>query len=234
MTDTPPSSDLADPLVAAAAQSLFGDRLPLAQQFALRLAGAGVERGLLGPREVPRLWQRHLINCAAVAALLPRDARVVDVGSGAGLPGLVLAVLRPDLQVDLVEPMLRRATFLTETVEELGLHAGVTVHRGRAEDPATQSALGGARWVTARAVAPLDRLVTVCLPLLRIDGELLALKGAAAPAEVAAQAGRVRAAGGSTPEIMNVENGAGLSTTVVVRVRRVGQPSQGRRKRRGN
>lgn len=175
---TPPPAPPPD-----AARALFGDRLPLAVDYAQLLATDGVVRGLIGPREIPRLWSRHLLNCAFVADLLPPDARVVDIGSGAGLPGIPLALRRPDLSVVLVEPLLRRATFLDEAVDRLGLARSVTVLRARAED--ARAALGPVEWMTARAVAPLDRLVTWCGPLLAPGGRLLALKGARAEAEVA-------------------------------------------------
>ncbi|WP_375490639.1 16S rRNA (guanine(527)-N(7))-methyltransferase RsmG [uncultured Jatrophihabitans sp.] len=192
MSGSQVDTELADPHVASAAAAVFGARRDIAIRFADQLADAGVVRGLLGPREVPRLWTRHLLNCAALSAYLPVNARVVDVGSGAGLPGLVLAIARADLQVDLVEPMLRRTTFLQETIGLLGLTGRVRVHRGRAEEAQIRSSVGGAEWVTARAVAPLDRLVTWCLPLLADGGRLLALKGQSAPDEAAALTSQVR------------------------------------------
>jgi 16S rRNA (guanine527-N7)-methyltransferase len=153
----------------------------VAERYAAWLAGAGVERGLLGPREADRLWDRHLLNCAVVGVLLAPGDRVVDVGSGAGLPGIPLALARPDCTVVLLEPLARRAAFLDEVVADLGLAPRVTVVRGRAEDHA-----GTYDVVTARAVAPLERLAGWCLPLLRPGGRLLAIKGARAAAEVAA------------------------------------------------
>lgn len=151
------------------------------------LAGPGVERGLIGPREVPRLWTRHVLNCAVVAdpatGLVPQDSTVGDVGSGAGLPGLVWAIARPDVRMVLVEPLLRRSTFLQETVESLGLQDQVTVWRGRAEDAA--GSIPALDVVTARAVAPLPRLLGWTIPLLRPGGRLIALKGESAAAEVA-------------------------------------------------
>jgi len=174
------------PAPPAAAEQVFGAGLDLAVRYGELLASAGVVRGLIGPREVPRLWDRHLLNCAVVTELVPSGARVVDVGTGAGLPGLAMACRRPDLRVDLVESLARRVAFLTEAVDELGLAEQVRVVHGRAEDAAVRSAVGEADWVTARAVAPLDRLVRWCLPLLRTGGKLLAMKGAQADAEVAA------------------------------------------------
>lgn len=185
-----------------AARSVFGSRLALAESYARLLAGAGVERGLVGPREPGRIWDRHLLNCAALTPLLPAGARVVDVGSGAGLPGLVLAVRRPDLYVDLVESLRRRTDFLGEVVDELGLGERVRVVRGRVEDPEVVAAVGDADWVTARAVAPLDRLVAWCLPLLRPGGSLLALKGERAKDELAEHASTIRRHGGTHARVV--------------------------------
>jgi 16S rRNA (guanine527-N7)-methyltransferase len=153
------------------------------------LAGPGIDRGLIGPREAERLWDRHILNCAVVAepslGLIPEGTTVADVGSGAGLPGLVWAIARPDIQCILVEPLLRRATFLTEALEVLDLGVRVRVERGRAED------LVRTGWVpvgvaTARAVAPLTKLASWTLPLLAPGGVLLALKGASAQEEIEA------------------------------------------------
>jgi 16S rRNA (guanine527-N7)-methyltransferase len=197
-----------------AAGMLFGHRLPLAERFAAHLAGSGVERGLIGPREAERVWTRHLLNCAVVADLVPPRARLVDVGSGAGLPGLALAVARPDLEVVLVEPLARRCGWLEEVVADLGL--AVEVRRGRVEDVGRP---GEADVVTARAVAPLDRLVRWCLPLLRPDGELLAIKGRTAADEVRRTAAAVRRAGGTDPDVVSCGTGALAGVTTVVRVR---------------
>ncbi|HEX6337520.1 MAG TPA: 16S rRNA (guanine(527)-N(7))-methyltransferase RsmG [Jiangellaceae bacterium] len=164
-----------------AAVEYFGDRLPAVEHYAEILAGRGIAQGLLGPREVPRLWDRHLLNCAVVQDAVPREAALVDVGSGAGLPGVVLAVVRPDLAVTLVEPLLRRSVFLRDVVAELRL-PNVQVVRSRAED------LHGklvADVVTARAVAPLDRLARWTLALLRPGGLLVALKGSSVRDELA-------------------------------------------------
>ena len=166
------------------AAELFGTRLPLARRFAALLARDGVARGLIGPREAGRIWSRHLSNCAVVTDLIPSSDRVVDVGSGAGLPGLVIAIRRPDLPVQLVEPMQRRVDFLVDAVAELGLSDQVQVIRGRAEDVDVIRAVGAAPVVTARAVAPLDRLVAWCLPLLEPAGRLVLLKGRSAADEV--------------------------------------------------
>ena len=189
----------APPPLAAA---VFGDRLEVAARYASWLAGAGVERGLLGPRETARLWDRHLLNCAVVGALIPAGAVVVDIGSGAGLPGVPLAIARPDLTVVLVESMLRRTTFLSEVVDDLGL-AGVSVHRARAEDLAAPSPRQTARAelsqladvVTARAVAPIDKLARWALPLAKPEGVVLALKGSGAAEEVSSAWPSLRASG---------------------------------------
>lgn len=165
-----------------AASVVFGDRLVIAEQYAAALAGAGVERGLLGPREVDRIWDRHVLNSAAIGELFEPGERVIDVGSGAGLPGIPLAIARPDLAVTLVEPLLRRSEFLYEVIAELGLE--VAVVRGRAEEPAVRRAAGDADAVVSRAVASLDKLARWCLPLAREGGRMLALKGEQAAAEI--------------------------------------------------
>jgi 16S rRNA (guanine527-N7)-methyltransferase len=199
-----------------AAAVLFGERLDLARRYAAHLVGSGVERGLLGPREAPRVWERHVLNCAVVAELVPDGARLVDVGSGAGLPGIPLALARPDISVVLVEPLARRVDWLREVVEDL--HLPVRVERGRAEENGVRARWEGADVVTARAVAPLARLAGWALPLLRPAGSLLALKGASAADEVARETAAVRRLGGDDPRV--VRCGVGLvdppATVVVV------------------
>ena len=193
--------------------------MPLAQAFAELLVTDGVVRGLIGPREAPRIWERHLINCAVLGEMIQTGASVVDVGSGAGLPGIVLAVARPDLTITLVEPLARRTAFLSEAVTALGLDATVTVVRGRAEDLAGEPPFA-ADVVTARAVAPLDRLAGWCLPLAAIGGRLLALKGSSAADEVAEHRTEIARLGGSDPVVTLC--GEGLidpPTTVVAIVR---------------
>jgi 16S rRNA (guanine527-N7)-methyltransferase len=200
---------------AAAAHAVFGDRYALAERFVGLLAGPGASRGLIGPREVDRLWERHLLNSAVLGELIAEGGRVLDVGSGAGLPGIPLALARPDLAIVLLEPMARRVAWLQEIVAELGL--AVSVHRGRAEDPGVRDELGGKDVVTARAVAPLGRLASWSLPLVASGGRLLAIKGVTAHEEAARDAIAVRAAGGGMAEI--VQCGATIvrpPTTVVV------------------
>ena len=177
----PPGPGTPVPAPPAEAVAVFGAALPTAERYAQLLAGPGVTRGLLGPREVPRLWSRHLLNSAAIVDLVPRPATLIDLGSGAGLPGIVLALLLPDVTVTLVERMQRRSIFLTECVAELGL-GNVRVCQATAEELAGKVA---ADVVTARAVAPLDRLAGLAAGLVRPGGLILAIKGATADAEVA-------------------------------------------------
>lgn len=158
-----------------AAATIFGPRIDLARRYAELLAGPGVERGLLGPREVDRIWDRHLLNSAAVAELLEPGERVIDIGSGAGLPGIPLALARPDIDVVLLEPLLRRSEFLSEVVEQLGL--AVEVVRGRAEELWVRHQFGERDAAVSRAVAPLDKLAKWSMPLLRQGGRMLAIKG---------------------------------------------------------
>ena len=201
---------------SAAIDAVFGDRRPVAEAYVAWLADQGVVRGLIGPREVPRLWERHVLNCAVVAELLPAHAAVRDVGSGAGLPGIPLALARPDLDVELVEPLLRRATFLSETVERLGLER-LRVTRARAEDLTTEPLADA---VTARAVAGLAQLARWCLPLVRPGGSLVALKGARVQAELDAATDELRALGARTWQV--TQHGVDLlaePTTVLTVVR---------------
>ncbi|WP_068259844.1 16S rRNA (guanine(527)-N(7))-methyltransferase RsmG [Janibacter limosus] len=164
------------------AHRFFGGRLPRAEAFVAILADTGVSHGLIGPREVPILWERHVLNCAVIEDAFAADSRVIDVGSGAGLPGIGVAIVRPDLDVHLVEPMLRRTEWLSSTVEQLALD-NVTVHRGRAEEFHDQLS---APYVTARAVARLDKLARWCLPLVERGGSMVAMKGRSAPEELTA------------------------------------------------
>lgn len=150
-------------------------------RFADWLAGAAVERGFIGPREVDRIWDRHISNCAVIEVLIPQNSKVFDIGSGAGLPGLVLAIVRPDITIGLIEPLMRRSEFLTEVATDLGITDRVTVMRGRAEELKGHTA----PIVTARAVAPLGKLLTWSLPLTAKGGQILAIKGSSAATEIA-------------------------------------------------
>src|SRR4051794_32611387 len=231
--------------ILPAAEKVFGERLPAATRFAELLVTDGVVRGLIGPREAPRIWERHLLNCAVIADLIPSGASVVDVGSGAGLPGMVLAVARPDLSVTLVEPLARRTAFLSEAVTALGLER-TTVVRARAEEGVGKLALADvvtapavapldrlARWglpppplrrpaladvVTARAVAPLDRLAGWCLPLTAVGGHLLAMKGASAAAEIAEHAEFLTRLGAGTALVRTCGDDVLAEPTTVVDV----------------
>ncbi|WP_104526080.1 16S rRNA (guanine(527)-N(7))-methyltransferase RsmG [Blastococcus atacamensis] len=203
------------------AEAVFGDALPLALRYVGRLATDGVTRGLIGPREVPRLWERHVLNSAAVAEAVPHGARVVDVGSGAGLPGIPLGLCRPDVTLTLVEPMARRVEFLEEAVADLGeAAASWRVVRGRAEDRSVVSAVGAVDVVTARAVAPLPRLVAWCRGLLRPGAQLVALVGSRALEELPHLLPELHAAGMRDVEPRAVGASLGdAATTVVVMTR---------------
>jgi len=177
MTDAPAPVLEQEP---AAAVALFGDRIELARSFTEDLARRGEELGLIGPLELPRLWTRHILNSALLAPLLEADGRVADVGSGAGLPGLVLAVARPDVSFTLIEPMERRCDWLNSESERLGLE-NVTVLRGRAEDVADEVVVDQ---VTARAVSALSKLIPLTVPLVRSGGQLILMKGARVDEEI--------------------------------------------------
>lgn len=222
-----PADPGAPPETAAA---VFGERLETAQRYAALLGGAGVERGLLGPREVGRIWERHILNSAAVAELLAPGDRIIDIGSGAGLPGVPLAIARPDLEVVLLEPLLRRSEFLSEVVNELGL--AVEVVRGRAEEPAVRGRFGERDAAVSRAVAALDKLTKWSVPLLRPGGRMLAIKGERASEEVE-QFRRVMAASGAA-DVRVVTCGANYlrPPATVVSARR-GQPPHHKSARTG-
>nr|WP_243639228.1 16S rRNA (guanine(527)-N(7))-methyltransferase RsmG [Streptacidiphilus pinicola] len=201
----------------AVASKLFGDRLPLAERYAELLADAGVKRGLIGPREVPRLWERHILNCAVLGEALPErpaPLSLCDVGSGAGLPGIPVALARPDVEITLLEPLLRRTNFLEEVVRELRL-SNVTVVRGRAEEMIGKLQVDV---VTARAVAPLDRLAGWGLPLLRPYGQMLALKGDSAEQEVAEHRAALQKLGAEEWSVEIVGASVVATPTHVVRV----------------
>ncbi|MBC7596473.1 MAG: 16S rRNA (guanine(527)-N(7))-methyltransferase RsmG [Kineosporiaceae bacterium] len=190
------------------AVEVFSLSLSLICSYVKLLSTAGVERGLIGPREVPRIWERHILNSAAVLPRVPAGSTVADVGSGAGLPGLVWAIARPDLSVTLIEPLLRRTVFLEETGVELGL-GNVRVVRARADAVREEFDV-----VTARAVAPLEKLGRWCMPLVRPGGVLLALKGQTAQEEVAAATGILTKLGATTI-VVNTYGNLEIPTTVV-------------------
>jgi 16S rRNA (guanine527-N7)-methyltransferase len=197
--------------------------------YAELLATEGTLRGLIGPREVPRLWDRHLLNCAVLERLIPEESTVADIGTGAGLPGIVLALVRPDLQVSLVEPLLRRTTFLQEAVDELGVD-NATVVRSRAEN------LPRASYdvVTSRAVAPLGKLAGWCLPLCAEGGLMLAMKGSSVEDELDASERELEALGAEVWHIhqLGVDELAQPTTVVsIVAGRAAGGSRHGRRGR---
>lgn len=198
----------------AAAVALFGERLDLAARYVEWLLGDGVVRGLIGPREGSRIWSRHVLNCAVVGSLMPRSARIVDIGSGAGLPGIPLAIVRPDVQVSLVEPLERRTKFLDLVVADLGLD-NVRVVRGRAEDVIGE--VGGADVITSRAVAPLAKLARWSVPLARHGGEVIALKGSSAVEEIARDGGAAGKLGLVNLRAEEVGSGVLDQTTFVIR-----------------
>lgn len=215
-----------EPIDPATLAAVFGEREGLARRFAEHLATSGVERGLIGPREVPRLWTRHVLNCAVLGELVPQGASVVDVGSGAGLPGVAVAIARPDLAITLVEPLERRTVWLEEVVADLGLP--VRVVRARAEEVAGSVR---AQVVTARAVAALDRLAGWTLPLVEAGGQVLAIKGRSAAEELDAARPALRRSGVVAAEVLTC-GGAVLGTpTTVVRLVPGSAPSRPRRRR---
>ena len=202
------------PAEQSAAKKVFGDRFDLAQRYVEHLATSGMERGLLGPREVPRLWSRHVLNCAVVAELIPQDRRVADVGSGAGLPGLCLAIARPDLHLTLIEPLERRVIWLNEVVDDLELD-NVEVIRGRAEQVVDDVR---ADVVTARAVSALSGLVALTIPLLHGHGEVLAIKGRTAEEEIQKAAKTIRRLGGRATTVLTAGGSVLEEPTTVVRI----------------
>lgn len=203
------------PLAPASARGVFSPgRFPLAEAYTHSLATAGVERGLIGPREVPRLWERHLLNCAVVTDAVPEGASVADVGSGAGLPGVVMAIRRPDLRMTLIEPLLRRATYLEEVAGDLGL-TNVRVVRARAEDVDPGN---GFDVVTSRAVAALDKLARWCMPLVAVRGQMLAMKGERAPDEIGAAGKVLRRWSSGSADVVVVGEGVLYPPTTLVRV----------------
>ena len=197
-----------------AAEKIFGDRLPLAKRYVEHLATSGIERGLIGPREVPRLWGRHVLNCAVVEKFIAENASVTDVGSGAGLPGLCLAIARPDLSLTLIEPLERRVIWLDEVIEDLGLK-NVDILRSRAEQAV---GMVDADYVTARAVSALVGLLDITLPILRGQGELLALKGRSAAEEITKARKKLNKYGAREVEILTAGETLLEEPTTVVQV----------------
>ena len=215
----------------SAAQTVFGERIDLARRYVEALATDGVVRGLIGPRESSRLWSRHVLNSAVAGELLSPGQRVVDIGSGAGLPGIPMAISRPDCNFVLVEPLERRTVFLQQVVTELGL-INCRVVRGRADEVVDEC--GDADVVTSRAVAPLERLARWSAPLLRVGGKLLALKGSSAADEIARDGTAVRALGLVDLEVLSTGRGLVDPETIVVRGRRIAAPTRsGKKKSKG-
>lgn len=210
---TGPAPELT-PEESAAATKIFGGHVDLARGFVSHLASSGIERGLLGPREVSRLWGRHVLNCAVVADLMAKDAVVVDVGSGAGLPGVAIAIARPDLMVHLVEPLERRVTWLNEVVADLEL-VNVYVHRARAEQVVGD--ISG-DYTTARAVSALSTLAAWTIPLTKTGGEVLAIKGRSAAEDIEKARRTIRELGGGAPQIVTAGAGVLEEPTTVVRI----------------
>lgn len=205
----------------AQAEAVFGARLPLAEAYHESLATDGSTRGFIGPREVDRLWDRHILNCAVIGEVMEHGARVADVGSGAGLPGIPLAIARPDLDITLIEPLLKRSVYLQEVVDALGL-PNVSVIRGRAEEKQVREALdGGVDIVTSRAVAPLGKLAGWSLPLVRRGGEMIAMKGSSVAEELERDAALIRKAGGGRASIGTVGDAHLAEPTTIIRVPRV-------------
>lgn len=230
---TQPDEDV-ETAARSCAPEYFGSRFALAEAYADILGTLGITAGVIGPREGARLWSRHLLNSVAVSELVPPGALVADVGSGAGLPGIPLAIARPDLRIVLVEPLLRRCTFLSEVIGRLGLDGQLTVDRGRAPEIA-------ADWdrlvdvVVARAVAPLERLIRWTLPLVVPGGQLVALRGKSVESEVADVQPALTSLGGSDIQINPCSLGtlASVSAVVVTRSREASRPSgRGARRRR--
>lgn len=197
---------------AQGARALFGDQFESMSRYVDILVGQGVEWGLLGPREPERIWSRHIMNCAALLEVIGEGVDVIDVGSGAGLPGLVIAIARPDLNVTLLEPLLRRFNFLKEAVDELGLDGQVLVERGRAEDLKQHFDV-----VTCRAVARLPKLLGLTMPLFLPDGELLALKGESIDEELADSADII-ARNGLSAQVMQVRATPEVDVAHILRV----------------
>lgn len=218
-------------VVPDGAREVFGSRAAAAERYVEFLGTAGLERGLMGPREKPRLWDRHVLNSAAAASEILRGESVVDIGSGAGLPGIPLALARPDLAVTLVEPLLRRVKFLEEIVADLELD--VRVLRGRAEESGIIGAVGGADVVTSRAVAPLAKLAGWSAPLLRDGGRMVALKGESAQDEVDRDLAALKKLGFDDVRVVTVAAPDAEPTKLIIATLRTSMKTRGARQRRG-
>lgn len=201
-------------------EDYFGEHFGKAQQYHELLATDGSTRGFIGPREVPRLWDRHILNCAVLEEAIAPNLRVADIGSGAGLPGIPLAIKRPDLRITLIEPLLKRSVFLGEVVDKLSLD-NVTVIRGRAEEKVVRAEVGLVDVVTSRAVAPLGRLAGWSLPLVKKGGKMIALKGSSVAEELERDAKEIKRAGGGLAEIRLVGQGVLEEPTTLILVPRI-------------
>ncbi|WP_338068152.1 16S rRNA (guanine(527)-N(7))-methyltransferase RsmG [Antribacter gilvus] len=202
--------------VSPVVREYFGDSYDAISRFAAMLLDQGELRGLIGPREVPRIWERHILNSAAVVQYLPREGVVADVGSGAGLPGIVIAAMLPDVEVLLIEPMERRTAWLAEVAQELAL-PNIQVKRGRAEE---FHGAFEADAVTSRAVAGLSKLVRMSMPLVRVGGEMVILKGRSVEQEVEPARKVLRSFKSGEPEILSGETIPGVEATTILRVAR--------------
>ncbi|WP_290279947.1 16S rRNA (guanine(527)-N(7))-methyltransferase RsmG [Corynebacterium faecale] len=202
-----------------AAAELFGDNLDKAIAYHESLATDGSIRGFIGPREIPRLWDRHILNCGVIGEAMAEGITVADIGSGAGLPGIPLAIARPDLQIVLIEPLLKRSVYLDEVVEQLGLD-NVTVIRGRAEEKVVRKQVGHVDVVTSRAVAPLGRLAGWSLPLVKVGGRMIAMKGASVDEEIERDAKAIRNAGGGDIKVYTVGETLLSEPTTLISIKR--------------
>lgn len=202
-----------------AAAEIFGDNLEKAIAYHESLATDGSVRGFIGPREVPRLWDRHILNCGVIGEAMDEGISVADIGSGAGLPGIPLAIARPDLNITLIEPLLKRSVYLNEVKEALNLN-NVTVVRGRAEEKVVRKQVGLVDIVTSRAVAPLGKLATWSLPLVKIGGRMVAMKGSSVEEEIERDAKEIRKAGGTDIKVYTVGEALLSEPTTLISIRR--------------
>ncbi|WP_038586638.1 16S rRNA (guanine(527)-N(7))-methyltransferase RsmG [Corynebacterium glutamicum] len=202
-----------------AAAEIFGDNLEKAIAYHESLATDGSVRGFIGPREVPRLWDRHILNCGVIGEAMDEGISVADIGSGAGLPGIPLAIARPDLNITLIEPLLKRSVYLNEVKEALNLD-NVTVIRGRAEEKVVRKQVGLVDIVTSRAVASLGKLATWSLPLVKIGGRMVAMKGSSVEEEIERDAKEIRKAGGTDIKVYTVGEALLSEPTTLISIRR--------------